>query len=290
MDCVICTSVPHFFRPPRNTICGTCYEGARNLLNTLTTLQKHLKDENDNEKDIYPISPGSANSKPNSSKTTLVNVWKWVSAMIDDTGDLNEKIKFLSTGPVVALREQIHPDIFIKPGNNEPHIPAHKALLATRSEVFKNMLDCDSCKSPANDTVMLSEMSHEELESLLEFLYSGSLPEEKMKKHVYALSVAADKYNIPYLLKMCERHMLDSLSLSNALGFLEVSDVCSNGCLKETVLKFIVKNMREIVFSPAYEAFAIKNPHLGVEITRASLNKDAKIIEDRILEWESSVP
>ncbi|GMN41193.1 hypothetical protein TIFTF001_010407 [Ficus carica] len=244
MDCVICTSVPHFFRPPRNTICGTCYEGARNLLNTLTTLQKHLKDENDNEKDKYPISPGSANSKPNSSKassanfirhsrgklksgckiyltTTLVNVWKWVSAMIDDTEDLNEKIKFLGTGPVVALREQIHPDIFIKPGNNEPHIPAHKALLATRSEVFKNMLDCDSCKSPANDTVMLSEMSHEELESLLEFLYSGSLPEEKMKKHVYALSVAADKYNIPYLLKMCERHMLDSLSLSNALGFLE---------------------------------------------------------------------
>lgn len=135
---------------------------------------------------------------------------------------------------------------------------------------------------------MLSEMSHEELESLLEFLYSGSLPEEKMKKHVYALSVAADKYNIPYLLNMCERHMLDSLSLSNALGFLELSDVCSNRCLKETVLKFIVKNMREIVFSPAYDAFALKNPHLGVEITRASLNKDAKIIEDRILEWESS--
>lgn len=70
-----------------------------------------------------------------------MNVWEWVSAMKDDTEDLNEKIKFLSTGPVVALREQIHPDICIKPGNNEPHIPAHKALLVTLSSFSMTNLE-----------------------------------------------------------------------------------------------------------------------------------------------------
>ncbi|XP_024018364.1 BTB/POZ domain-containing protein At3g56230 [Morus notabilis] len=264
MDCVICASVPHIFRPPRNTICGTCYEGARKILNTLEEQMK----ENDNT----------------NLHQSLMNVWRRLSAITDAIDDQNERTKFLSTGPALALKEQIHPDIFVKPGSNGPSIPAHKAILAIRSEVLKNMLDSDSCKAPANDTITLSELSYEELKSLLEFLYSGSLPEEKMKKHVYALSLAADKYNIPYLQKMCERHMLDSLSLSNALKILEVSDVCSFRRLKETVLKFVGKNMREIIFSPAYDAFALKNPHLGVEITRALLNKDAKNAGDRFLE------
>ena len=137
------------------------------------------------------------------------------------------------------------------------------------------MLDSDSCKAPVNDVVTLSELKHEELETLLEFLYNGSLSEETMNRHVYSLSMAADKYFIPYLRKICERHMIGSLCSSNALDVLEIADVCSYHRLKETVLKFIVKNMQEIVFSSAYDAFTLKNPHLSVQITRA-LIKDSR--------------
>lgn len=137
------------------------------------------------------------------------------------------------------------------------------------------MLDSDECKAPANDTVTLTELNHEELETLIEFLYNGCLAEEKMNKHVYPLSLAADKYHIPYLRKLCERHMHKSLNPSNALDVLEIAEVCAYQALKETALKFIVKNMEEIVFSTAFDSFAIKNPHLSVQITRASL-MDAK--------------
>ncbi|KAJ0103147.1 hypothetical protein Patl1_06756 [Pistacia atlantica] len=198
-----------------------------------------------------------------------------VNSMKEVEVELNKKLNFLS-GFVTAFREQIHTDIQIKPGNNGPSLPAHRALLAARSEIFKNMLDSDGCKAPpSDDTITLPELNHEELESLLDFLYSGSLATDKMEKHVYSLFLAADKYEIPYLQEFCERHMLASLNSSNVLDVLEISDVCSNKTLKETALNFIVRNMEDIVFSPKYEAFAPKNAHLSVQITRAFL-LDAK--------------
>ncbi|KAF3433307.1 hypothetical protein FNV43_RR24409 [Rhamnella rubrinervis] len=205
---------------------------------------------------------------------TLSTAARRVCDLKDAEDELNEKIKFLSEF-VAAFKDQIHTDILLKPGNNGPPVPAHKALMAIRSEVFRNMLDSDECKAPANDTITLTELNHEELEALLEFLYNGCLAEEKMNRLVYPLSLAADKYHIPYLRKLCERHMLKSLNSSNVLDVLEIADVCAYQALKETALKYIVMNMEEIVFSAAFDSFAIKNPHLSVQITRASL-MDAK--------------
>uniref|UniRef100_A0A6N2LDH9 BTB domain-containing protein n=1 Tax=Salix viminalis TaxID=40686 RepID=A0A6N2LDH9_SALVM len=237
MDCSVCSSLPFILRPPRNTICGACYEGAK-------------------------------------SPQPLANIQRWMTGMKDRESELNEKISFLS-GSIALLKDQILTDIQLKPGNDGPSISAHRALLAARSEIFRNLLDSDACKAPASDTIMLPELDHQELESLLEFLYSGSLPSEKLQKHVYSLTLAADKYDIPYLLKFCERHMLRFLNSSNALDVLEISDACSNKTLKETALNFIVKNMEDVVFSAKYEAFVPENPHLAVQITRALL-MDAK--------------
>ncbi|KAL2526733.1 BTB/POZ domain-containing protein [Abeliophyllum distichum] len=259
MDCSICSAMPYILRPPRNTICGACYEGARSIITFTNKL--------DNEKGAEKPSNNSVSSS-NSTKG-FANALKWVKEMKEMEEELNEKISFLS-GFVSAFRDQIHTDIQVKAGNNGPSIPAHRALLAARSSIFRNILDSDGCKAPPNDTIALPELNYEELESLLEFLYSGHLPKEKVEKHVYSLSVAADKYEIPFLQKYCEHQMLGSLNSLNALDILEISDTCSNQSLKETALNFIVRNMEEIVFSSRFDAFALKNPHLTVQITRAS--------------------
>ncbi|CAI0415579.1 unnamed protein product [Linum tenue] len=209
----------------------------------------------------------------------LANLPKWINSLNETHNELTHKIDFL--GNIVQLfRSQLLADIHLKPGNGGAPIPAHRALLAARSEIFKTMLDPDACKSPANDTITLPELNHEELESLLEFLYSGDLAPEKLERHVYALTLAADKYEVPYLLGLCERHMVRSLDASNALEVLEISDsVCcssSGGDLKETAVKYVVKNMEELAFSGKYEAFVASNPHLAVQVTRAFL-VDAKL-------------
>ncbi|KAF8402531.1 hypothetical protein HHK36_010616 [Tetracentron sinense] len=279
MDCSICSPIPLILRPPRNTICPACYEGARSMLAFLNKLENVKGGEK---------SSCTLVSQPNSSKAStifmlffafifllyffqgIVNALKWVKEMKEIEEGLNEKLGFLG-GLVVAFRDGLHTDILVKPGNNGPSIPSHRAVLAARSDIFKNMLESDGCKSPPNDTITLHELNHEELESLLEFLYSGHLPAEKVEKHMYSLSIAADKYEIPFLQKFCEHWMLGSLDSSNALDILEISDICSSKTLKETAMNFIVKNMEDIVFSTRYDAFALKNPHLSVQITRALL-------------------
>ncbi|KAK9283810.1 hypothetical protein L1049_012064 [Liquidambar formosana] len=226
MDCSVCSAVPFILRPPRNTICAACYEGARSIINLINKLE--------NEKG-FDKSSNSFVSPPNSSRG-FTNALKWVKEMKDVEEELNEKISFLG-GFVAAYRDQIHTDIQIQPGINGPSIPTHRALLAARSEIFKNMLESDRCKAPPNEMITLPELNHEELESLLEFLYSGTLPIEKVEKHVYSLSIAADKYEIPYLQKFCEHWMLGSLNLSNALDVLEISDVCSNQTVERDCLE-----------------------------------------------------
>ncbi|MED6112307.1 hypothetical protein PIB30_060515 [Stylosanthes scabra] len=199
-----------------------------------------------------------------------IRIW---SEQMEIFNEQKEDLGFLR-GIVAAFKEQIHTDILVKPGSHGLPIPAHKFVLATRSEIFKNMLECDECKAaPNNQTITIPDLNHEELSSLLEFLYSGTLPEQTIGRDVYALSRAADKYAIPHLLRYCERYLLSSLNTSNALETLEIADTCSNQALKETTLEFLVKNIEHVVTSPRFEAFVHRNPHLTVQlVSRAFAN------------------
>ncbi|KAK4385263.1 BTB/POZ domain-containing protein [Sesamum angolense] len=115
MDCSICSAMPYILRPPRNTICGACYEGARTII-TLTNKLENEKSTSDKPTTNNPASKGFANAL------------KWVKEMKEMEEELNEKIIYLS-GFAAAFRDHIHTDIQVKPGNNQPSIPAHRALL-----------------------------------------------------------------------------------------------------------------------------------------------------------------
>ncbi|KAJ0705313.1 hypothetical protein HanPI659440_Chr14g0572111 [Helianthus annuus] len=64
MDCSICSAMPYNLRPPRNTICVACYEGAKSII-AMT-----------NKIDDHKISGKYSNdpSVPNSSKLTTWGV------------------------------------------------------------------------------------------------------------------------------------------------------------------------------------------------------------------------
>ncbi|KAF6174046.1 hypothetical protein GIB67_020228 [Kingdonia uniflora] len=251
MDCAICVLFPSVLRSTRTMICPSCLEGARSLITFVST---KLEKGGDGTTDLSKGFP---------------NALRFLKEMKERENDLNDKLIFLG-GSAEGFKERTHTDIKIMPGEGLP-IPAHRALLAARSNIFKNMLESDGCKAPPSETISLPELNHEELESLLEFLYCGTLPTRTLEKHVYTLYTAADKYNISFLQKFCENHLLQSLSLLNVLDVLEIADVCSNTTLKESAMVFIVKHMDDIVFSSMYDTFALKNPHLNVEITRTLL-------------------
>ncbi|MBA0697295.1 hypothetical protein Goari_020841 [Gossypium aridum] len=206
--------------------------------------------------------------------------------------DLKEKrVSFLS-GLFEALKEETHTDALLKPSGGSPSIPAHRVVLATRSEIFKDMLETNCFK---DDTIRVPirvpELNSEELESFLEFLYNGILPLEKLEKHVHPLFIASKKYEIPYLQEFCQCYMLNSLNASNVLDVLETSQACSNTALKEIALDFIFNNAEAVVLSDKYEALAAKNPQLCMQITREFFMnaKNEKFSPARVMGFQKKI-
>ncbi|KAI3849749.1 hypothetical protein MKW98_026663 [Papaver atlanticum] len=190
---------------------------------------------------------------------------KWVEAM-----EAREVKEAFHSELADAFRKGIHSDVQVKPSSG-PYIRAHRVLLATRSEILKNMLESDWCKAAPEDSISLPDFSHEELDTFLEFLCFGDLPTEKFQKHCITLLTAADKYDIGDLQKFSEQQLIKQLNSSNALKILEISDVVSNETIKLAALKLIVQQHKEIVLAPSFNVFAKKNPHLATEVARAAL-------------------
>ncbi|ESQ30838.1 hypothetical protein EUTSA_v10012008mg [Eutrema salsugineum] len=166
------------------------------------------------------------------------------------------------------------------------YISAHKLVLAARSEVFRLMFESDEFKASAKlrdnefkastklETITLSEMKHEEVEALVEFIYSdGSKLSAKGKQNVQLLFVAAHKYEIMHLRDLCRNELITSLSLTNALDVYKFSLIPNERDLEVAALAFIITNFKVIADSKELELFANNNPNLTVKIVKAVAKK-----------------
>lgn len=140
----------------------------------------------------------------------------------------------------------------------------------------------DRCKAPAGGSISLPELSHDDLSLLLAFLYTGALEapgggggggeaSQDQERQLHALLVAADKYDVPFLRRVCEARLAAGVAPRNALRTLEVAELSSSAALMERAMGAVVEHAEEVVFSAEYERFAARNAGLCVEITRALL-------------------
>ncbi|ESQ52758.1 hypothetical protein EUTSA_v10017689mg [Eutrema salsugineum] len=145
---------------------------------------------------------------------------------------------------------------------------------ASRSEVLKKMLESDEVKNSANqvETITLSELNTDELEALVEFIYSdGSTLSAKVKQHVRSLYFLADKYVILHLRDLCRSELISSLNPENALDFLELAQIPFDKVLHDAAFSFIKMNINTIASSEKFKVFVVSNPNLALEIMKASL-------------------
>jgi len=129
----------------------------------------------------------------------------------------------------------------------------------------------EHCKAPAGDSFSLPELSHGELSLLLAFLYTGALDQDLPERQLHALLVAADKYDVAFLRRACEARLAARVEPRNALRTLEVAELSSSAVLRERAMETVVEHAEQVVFSPEYDEFAVRNAGLCVEITRALL-------------------
>ncbi|EOA13958.1 hypothetical protein CARUB_v10027080mg [Capsella rubella] len=194
----------------------------------------------------------------------------------------NNKEDF-SGGLAKVLAEKWQVDVRLKAMNSDDGsaISAHKLILASRSEVFKKMLESDELKTSTKEveTITLSEMKQEELEAFVEFIYShGYTISDNVKQHARSLYIAADKYVILHLRDLCRMELMSSLSLSNSLDILELAQFPFDEVLNDAAFGYIKKNISTIASSDEFKLFVASNANLAVEIMKASLTHTSNSI------------
>ncbi len=97
--------------------------------------------------------------------------------------------------------------------------PAHKSILAARSEVFAAMFQHPTKENLTNQ-ITIEDVEPEVFHELLRFVYTGRVSLEKMESLAAGLFIAADKYLLDDLKLECEIYLLHNMSPDNCAVLL----------------------------------------------------------------------
>jgi speckle-type POZ protein len=137
-------------------------------------------------------------------------------------------------------------DVIFKVGGSE--FPAHKIILAARSQVFEAMFQHPT-KEKSTNHVEIEDTEPEIFKELLRFIYTGRLTAATMEKMAVKLLVVADKYLLPELKAACERHLITLMSIENCFELLMLEDDYHHPAygLREEAINFFRLHPAEVI-------------------------------------------
>ena len=139
--------------------------------------------------------------------------------------------------------------------------PAHKNILATRSEVFAAMFKHPT-KENSNNQVKIEDIEPEVFDQLLYFIYTGRVSTATMESMAANLFIAADKYLLGELKKECENYMLHHMSPDYCLVLLLHGDLQKPTELLKEAAKFFRRLPSQVTATERWEKMKQENPVL----------------------------
>ena len=139
--------------------------------------------------------------------------------------------------------------------------PAHKIILATRSEVFAAMFKHPT-KENSNNQVKIEDIEPEVFDQLLYFIYTGRVSTATMESMAANLFIAADKYLLGELKKECENYMLHHMSPDYCLVLLLHGDLQKPTELLKEAAKFFRRLPSQVTATERWEKMKQENPVL----------------------------
>ena len=144
----------------------------------------------------------------------------------------------------------------------------HKAILSTRSDVFRAMFQADMTET-RTQKVTIKDMDSEVAREMLQFIYTGGTHEDVLKDKSGKLLEVAERYHLDVLKSICEDHLCSNLQISDAIENLIFGDFHQANKLKRTALKVIARNLIEVVNTEEYQNLFKDHPSLAAEIPMA---------------------
>ncbi|KAG1363791.1 putative BTB/POZ domain-containing protein [Cocos nucifera] len=170
------------------------------------------------------------------------------------------------------LSEGIHTDITINATDGS--ISAHRAVLVTRSPVFRSMFS-HNLKEKELSIVNISDMSFEACQAFLNYIY-GNFQADEFVKHRIALLRAADKYDISDLKEACHESLTEDIDAKNVLERLQTAYLYRLPKLKCSCLRYLVN------FGKIYEI----RDDFNVFLQSADRELIAEIFQEILAAWK----
>lgn len=156
--------------------------------------------------------------------------------------------------------------------------PAHRLIVASRSPVFKALLDNDMREGSENK-INIYDVRAPAFQILLHFVYTDSLPSEvsgenlevTMAQHLLA---AADRFELPRLRAICEKHLCETVDIANAATTLTLAEENHATELKRHCLEFVAQNLSSVMSTSGFEYMIDRCPHLQRSILEACSKAD----------------
>lgn len=142
---------------------------------------------------------------------------------------------------------------------------AHKLMLM-RCEYFQGMFS-GNMRESTMDTIRLEHVRYPVFLSILQYLYTDSavIPLEDAME----LFEAADRFGIPRLMTMCQKRMLQSITVDNAAEIFHAADMHSATALRQKAKKYILSHFEEVSKSSSFEEMGRRNIDLVFELLQS---------------------
>ncbi|XP_016444697.2 BTB/POZ domain-containing protein At4g08455 [Nicotiana tabacum] len=158
-------------------------------------------------------------------------------------------------------------------GKSTPHpvpVPANRAVLASRSPVFRAMLE-NEMEESLSGTIKISDVSYDALRAFVTYLYTADACLDELM--ACDLLVLAEKYQVKHLKTYCEKFLISKLNWENSLPNYAFAHQHNAKNLLDAALSLIMENMDKLSKREEYKELVEKDPRLVVEIYEAYLSK-----------------
>ncbi|CAO2192170.1 unnamed protein product [Urochloa humidicola] len=150
--------------------------------------------------------------------------------------------------------------------------PAHRAVLAARSPVFREQLLC-SMADAKMESITLHDITPATFNVMLRFIYTDAFPEDDElgdfpKDTLQDLFIAADRFELDRLKLLCARKMWEDVSADTIGATLAFAE--TNNCpeLKRKCIDFFAdeKNFKNAVLTDGFVQLVLKFPSILAEL------------------------
>ena len=152
-------------------------------------------------------------------------------------------------------------------------------MLAARSPVFHAMLQTNM-REKESGKIEIQDLTSEVVSEMLEFIYTGEIKENLSEDLLRELLIAADKYQLDLLKKICEEMLSSAVTVENCLKNLSMANLCGAENLKKASIQFILNNSVAVTTSNEWLSCIKNHPELAAEVTQSiaknSFNPEAK--------------